>query len=100
VSISNISVLSDAVLDLEKGKSFYESQQAGIGDYFWDCLLSDIESLVVYSGIHKKEYGYYKMLSKRFPYAIYYDISNKTNFVIAILPMKQNPILIENRLSS
>lgn len=99
MNANNISVLSDAVSDLEQGKSFYESQQSGIGDYFWDCLLSDIESLVMYSGIHQKEHGYYKMLSKRFPYAIYYDIVNKTNFVVAILPMRRDPILVENRLN-
>jgi hypothetical protein len=100
VNTTNISILSDAVTDLEQGKSFYESQQDGVGDYFWDCILSDIESLVVYSGIHKKEYDYYKMLSKRFPYAIYYDVVNKTNYVIAILPMRKDPNWIESKLKN
>jgi len=99
VNSKNISILSDAVTDLKQGKDFYESQQFGIGSYFWDCLLSDIESLVVYSGTHKKEYGYYKMLSKRFPYAIYYDVSNDTNYVIAVLPMRRNPDWINDRLN-
>ncbi len=34
MNINNISILSDAVLDLEQGKDFYELQQTGIGDYF------------------------------------------------------------------
>jgi len=100
VNINNISILSDAVLDLEQGKDFYESQQTGIGEYFWDCLLSDIESLIVYSGIHQKQDGFYKMLSKRFPYAIYYDVTNNTNYVIAVLPMRRDPDWVKNRLNS
>jgi hypothetical protein len=38
--------------------------------------LSDIESLVIFAGIHRKEFGFYRMLSKRFPYAIYYDVND------------------------
>jgi len=100
VDSKNISILTDAVTDLKQGKDFYESQQPGIGSYFWDCLLSDIESLVVYSGIHKKEGGYYKMPSKRFPYSIYYDVINNTNYVIAVLPMRRDPDWIKDRLNS
>jgi len=37
----------DAVNDLNEGKSFYESKETGVGDYFWDTLLSDIESLAL-----------------------------------------------------
>ena len=63
MKISSIKILSDAEIDLEDGKNFYESLERGIGEYFWDCLLSDIESLIIYGGVHRKEYGYYRMLS-------------------------------------
>jgi len=52
---------------------------------FFDALLTDIESLHFYAGIHLQEYGYYKMLSKRFPYAIYYEILDDVARVIAVL---------------
>ena len=39
------------------------------------------------------------MLSKRFPYAICYDDSNDTNYVIAVLPMRRNPDWINDRLN-
>jgi len=53
-------VLSDAAEDLELGKAFYESQEIGIGDYFVDSLLSDIESLRLFHGIHKMDFGFYR----------------------------------------
>lgn len=37
-----IRLLPEAERDLESGADFYESQQAGLGIYFHDCLSSDI----------------------------------------------------------
>ena len=97
--IKSIKILSDAETDLEDGKKFYEQQQRGIGDYFWYCLLSDIESLLIYGGVHRKEYGYYRMLSRKFPYSIYYDISDEVAYIIAVLPMRRDPDWIRERIS-
>ena len=70
----------------------------GVGDYFWDTLLSDIESLVVYAGIHRKEESFYQMLSKRFPYAVYYEIKHKIAYVVAVLPMRKDPAWIRRKI--
>lgn len=86
----NIQILDDAADDLNVGWSFYERQEQGIGDYFWDTLLSDIESLIIYAGVHTKKYGYYRMTSKRFPYSIYYDIKGETAYIVAVLPERRS----------
>lgn len=53
------------------GFSFYEAQASGAGQYFLDSLYSDIDSLALYAGIHrKKSKDFHWMLSKRFPYDI------------------------------
>ena len=66
-----IKILSSAVEDLHLGRVFYEDQGEGLGEYFFDSLFSDIDSLVLYAGIHPKVFGYHRLLSKRFPYAVY-----------------------------
>ena len=81
-----------ALQDLKSAQQFYENQAPTLGDYFFDSLLLDIESLHLYATIHLKEFGYYKMLSKRFPYAIYYEIHEDTAKVIAVLDQRQNPV--------
>jgi len=91
MSIKHIQILSEAEADLEDGRLFYDSQEKGIGNYFWDSLISDIESLIIYAGVHSKEYGYYRMTSKRFPYSIYYSIKSDTAYVVAVLPERKNP---------
>jgi len=99
MNIKYIQVLLEAEADLEGGKLFYESQEQGIGEYFWDSLLSDIESLIIYAGVHTKVYGYYRMPSKRFPYSIYYDLKDNTACIIAVLPERRKPNWIRRKLS-
>ncbi len=98
MNIKHIQILSEAEADLADGRLFYESQEQGIGEYFWDSLLSDIESLTLYAGVHSKMYGYYRMSSKRFPYSIYYNLDGNTAYVLAILPERKKPNWIRNKL--
>ena len=88
-----------ALQDLKSAQSFYENQAPQLGDYFFDSLLLDIESLHLYASIHPKEFGYYKMFSKRFPYAIYYETYDNTARVIAVLDQRQNPVHAYSQLS-
>ena len=47
-----IRLLDAAVQDLIEGYDFYEKQENGLGAYFIDTLFSDIDSLLIYAGIH------------------------------------------------
>jgi len=88
----NIRILSSAYNDLVAGRKFYERQGEGLGEYFFNTLSSEIDSLLLYGGIHRKVYGYHRLLSKRFPYAIYYKIDDKGNIVIwRVLDCRQSP---------
>lgn len=91
-------VLEDAAADLEAGRRFYESCESGVGNYFAESLLSDLESLVLYAGIHLRHFGFHRMLSKRFPFAIYYEVEGDTARVYAILDMRRDPAWIRAEL--
>ena len=77
---------------------FYENQQKNLGKYFLDTIYAEIESLYIYAGIHIKIKSYYRLLSKKFPYAIYYKIKDNIVYIYAVLDCRQNPIKIEKRL--
>ena len=86
--------------DLLHGFAFYEKQQAGIGNYFLDSLYADIDALILSAGIHPKPFGrLHRALAKRFPFAIYYDLRDKTVTVVAVLDCRQNPASIVKRLA-
>ena len=46
----NLVILEDAAEDLESGAQFYESCATGVGDYFLDSILSDLDSLILLMG--------------------------------------------------
>ncbi len=95
-----IEILSIAMSDIQSGQHFYEQQQEGLGAYFLDSLFSDIEALLLFAGIHQQIFGYYRVLSKRFPYAIYYRISEQTIQVWPVLDCRQKPSRIASSLRS
>jgi hypothetical protein len=64
-----------------------------------DTLFSDIDSLKIYAGIHPIHFEkYYRLLSKRFPFAVYYRIENDNALVYAVLDCRRNPAWIRNEL--
>ncbi len=95
-----VEVLAFAYEDLFAAKQFYERQADNLGKYFLNSLLTDIESLSFFAGIHQKKYGFYRMLAKRFPYAVYYDIEDNTAIVYAVLDLRSNPLTHYNQLNN
>lgn len=85
-----IRILNLAIQDIESGQHFYEEQQEGLGIYFLDSLFSDIDALLLYAGVHQQFFGYYRSLSRRFPYAIYYQLNDETIDVWRVLDCRQN----------
>ena len=94
-----IKILSIAEDDLEEGYRFYESQSNGLGTYFLDTLYSDIDSLAYFAGIHRVVLGYHRLLSKRFPFAVYYRVADDEVLVFAVLDCRRNPSWIRAKLS-
>ncbi|AHF90141.1 hypothetical protein OPIT5_07785 [Opitutaceae bacterium TAV5] len=94
-----IRIFDNARFDLLDGFAFYEKQECGVGQYFLDSLYADVDTLEHHAGIHPKKFGgFHWMLSRRFPYAIYYTIEDNTVLVHAILDCRQNPAKIRERL--
>ena len=97
----NIRILSSAFNDLADGRDFYERQGEGLGGFFLDSLFSDIDSLMLYAGIHRKVFGFHRLLSKRFPHAIYYQIEAGNEAVVyRVLDCRQHPSKIRAVLKS
>lgn len=93
-----IQILDIAMRDIQIGQQFYEQQQEGLGDYFLDSLFSDIDALLLHGGIHQQFFDYFRALSKRFPYAIYYRISEQNIFIWRVLDYRQKPSRITKAL--
>ena len=55
-------------------------------------LFSDIDSLMLYAGIHRQVLGFHRMLSRRFPWAVYYRFDAAGAVVVyRVLDCRQDP---------
>ncbi len=93
-----VQILPSAAEDLRQGRDFYDQQGEGLGQYFLDSLFADIDSLTLYGGIHSVHWGYHRMLSGRFPYAIYYRVTGGIVVVWRVLDCRQHPQKIRRAL--
>lgn len=98
--MKSIRILSAARGDLLRGYRFYEEQAPGVGRYFLDTLFSEIESLGLNAGMHPISLGkYHRLLSRHFPWAIYYQVHGDSVLVYAILDNRADPGRTRQRLT-
>lgn len=96
-----VKILRSALDDLINGYKFHERLSQRLGSYFLDSLFSDIDSLQLFAGIHQKYFReYHRMLSRRFPYAIYYKAGNDIATVYAVLDCRKDPKKTIGRLKN
>ena len=57
-----------------------------------------IDSLLLYAGIHLKIFGYHRLLSKRFPYAVYYTVEQELVVIRRVLDLRRRPPRIRQAL--
>jgi hypothetical protein len=79
--------------------NFTNISRKALAAIFLESLFSDIDSLRLYAGIHQKVFGSHRLLSKRFPYAIYYAEEPATIFVKAVLDCRRDPKFHRQRIS-
>lgn len=84
--------------DLANGAWFYGRQSPGLDDYFLESLHDDLRSLQAVFGVHERYRGFYRKLSKRFPFAIYYLVTDETIDVVAILDCRSDLKSTDTRL--
>jgi hypothetical protein len=74
MKVVEVSLLDEVLLDLEAGRQFYNDFEPGVGEYFLELVFADIQSLRNRAGIHPRQHDHFRMLTKRFPFAVYYEV--------------------------
>jgi hypothetical protein len=87
-----------AIAGLNQGYRFYECKEQGLGDYFKDTLLGEIEGLIVTAGIHRVVHDHHRLISRVFPFAIYYKFENNVVDIWAVIDCRKNPAWIWKQL--
>ncbi len=93
-----VRVLRPALEDIATGRQFYDARAPGVGDYFFDSIFSEIDSLVLYAGIHRIQFGFHRQLARRFPFAIYYRVIVGEAVVFRVMDCRRDPGWIREAL--
>ena len=94
-----IKILRSARQDLIDGYLFYEQQSAGLGEYFRDSLISDIDSLLIHARCHSIMHGKHRKVASHFPYSIFYLVEGNEIRIHAIIDNRRDPEWISGRLN-
>ncbi len=93
-------ILPSAFDDLDVGRSFYAQHAQDLGAYFFDSLFADIDASAVCAGVHIQSQDSRRMLSRRFPYAIYYKVDGDVCTVWRVLDCRRRPSRLQQALRS
>jgi len=86
-----VKVIQAAKNDVAASYRFYEKQQKGLGGYYRECILEDLDKLAGMAGIHRKIGGYHHVNCRLFQSIIYYRVESAIAIVAAILDARINP---------
>ena len=93
-----VRILRSAFEDLAAGRQFYDRRAKGVGGYYFDSLFSEIDSLSLFGGIHRVQFGFHRLLARRFPFAVYYRVIAGEAVVFRVLDCRRDPNWIRNAL--
>jgi plasmid stabilization system protein ParE len=86
-----LKLLPEARQDVKDLQQFYNKQAVGLGEYCIDAIVTDLDRLRFFAGIHPKVFGYHRSLVHRFPVSIYYAVMYDEVVVAGILDNRKNP---------
>ena len=87
----NVEVRNEALLDIADAVAFYDRQSYGAGDFFYQRIFEDIDSLSETAGIHETHFGYHRKIASRHPFLIYYRMGITGVEVVAVLDGRSHP---------
>lgn len=94
----HVELRTEAVSDLVEAARFYERQRVGLGEQFTDAMFMQLAYLATVAGGDEVVFGLHRMLAKKFPYALYYQVVGELVDVVAILDCRRNPGRISRTL--
>lgn len=95
-----IQVLDEAEDDLLAGREFYDLQEPGVGDYFAVALASDIDSLILFAGIHPMEFGFPSRPLEAVSFRSNYLVEDAIIRVYAVLDLRRDPAWIRRKMTT
>ncbi|MFO0914795.1 MAG: type II toxin-antitoxin system RelE/ParE family toxin [Pirellulales bacterium] len=93
-----IKISAGAERDIAAGCDFYKEIDPSVAMYFADSIAADIDSLILYAGVHAKVDDWHYTFASRFPFVIWYGVKGDLVIVYAVLDGRRDPTHNESAL--
>lgn len=87
----DVNILPSAVMDIVRGRYFYDQFELGLGRRFRDYVVGEIDKLESTAGVDSKRMGYYCRFANRFHQTIYYKMDGRVVTVWRVLDQRFDP---------
>ena len=92
-------IAPEASQDIDEAYGWYECQRAGLGEEFLNCVDACVQAICRMPEMHSKVYEDYRRgLVRRFPYAIFYEVTGRKVTVYSIFHASRDPKKWRKRL--
>lgn len=86
-----LKISAGAERDIADGCDLYNEIDPSLAMYFNDSISADIDSLILYAGVHAKVDGWHYTFATRFPFVIWYGVMGDLIIVYAVLDGRRDP---------
>jgi plasmid stabilization system protein ParE len=87
-----------AELDLHESIKFYNEQSEGLGQDFYQTVVSAFERIKNNPGQFPKLYQEMRKVSiKRFPFLVFFEVKGDNCYILGIFHSSQNPKIMKTR---
>ncbi len=95
----NLVIAPEAQRDIIEAYGWYEERRPGLGEDFLSCVDACIQQICRMPERHAKAYGdYRRALTRRFPYAVFYEYTTGTVIVYCVFHTSRDPEKWRQRL--
>ncbi|VEN75341.1 Predicted plasmid stabilisation protein ParE [Candidatus Desulfarcum epimagneticum] len=93
-------IAPEALRDLDEAYSWYEDRRHGLGEDFLTCVDTVVQTICRNPGLYAKIYkDYRRALTRRFPYAVFYEHMDGKIIIYSVFHTSQSPDKWKNRLA-
>ena len=86
-----VNILPSAVMDIVRGRYFYDQFELGLGQRFRDYVVGEIDKLQENAGVDPMRLDYYCRFANRFHQTIYYRMDGRVVTVWRVLDQRFDP---------
>lgn len=84
--------LTEAIGDVSEALSWYEGEQAGLGERFFDEYYASLDILKINPFVYQVDFNEYRKFNlDRFPYLVFYKIEEMNVIIVGVFHGAQDP---------